>query len=265
MIVALLLLAVGLGDLVRHRVRGTLAPLLGVAVGLAVLTGGALVTGAPLLECLLVAPIVVIWMLAMRSDGDGRLPLWPLPVVGLAVLAGAVAGTPASEATGPAVAWLEALSERGVPDIALGASLTVVAVSTALVTTANLIVRSVLDFARGTVSADAERDDSRWAVRVGRRQIATLERDAGAPHSARSGGALLGGRLIGPLERLLIVLLAAFGAQALIAALLAAKGIVRFPEISADRRFGSKAEEFLIGSLTSWALAALAWGLVAGA
>ena len=36
---------------------------------------------------------------------------------------------------------------------------------------------------------------------------------------------------------------------------MAAQGIVRFPEISADAGKGSRAEEFLVGSLTSWGLA----------
>ena len=76
---------------------------------------------------------------------------------------------------------------------------------------------------------------------------------------------MLGGRIIGPLERLLIVFLALAGAPTLIAALLAAKGIVRFPEISADRGTGSKAEEFLIGSLTSWGLAGLGFLLIVAA
>lgn len=66
---------------------------------------------------------------------------------------------------------------------------------------------------------------------------------------------LRGGRIIGPLERLLLLALGTAGAFPVIAALLAAKGIVRFPEISQDSTLGSKAEEFLIGSLTSWSLA----------
>ncbi|MFB2555942.1 hypothetical protein [Herbiconiux liangxiaofengii] len=71
---------------------------------------------------------------------------------------------------------------------------------------------------------------------------------------------LRGGRLIGPLERLLIVALSLAGALPIVAGLLAAKGIVRFPEISNDRARGSKAEYFLVGSLVSWALALLAAG-----
>jgi hypothetical protein len=71
---------------------------------------------------------------------------------------------------------------------------------------------------------------------------------------------LRGGRLIGPLERLLIVGLTLAGALPIVAGLLAAKGIVRFPEISNDRARGSKAEYFLVGSFVSWALALLGAG-----
>ena len=77
---------------------------------------------------------------------------------------------------------------------------------------------------------------------------------AGAPAPRRG---LSGGRWIGPLERLLIVLMAASGPQAAIAAIIAAKGVIRFPEVSKDDT-GEKAEEFLIGSLVSWGLAAAA-------
>ena len=67
---------------------------------------------------------------------------------------------------------------------------------------------------------------------------------------------LKGGRFIGPMERILVLGLALAGAEGIIGALMAAKGIVRFPEISADRERGGRAEEFLVGSLTSWGLAA---------
>ncbi len=70
------------------------------------------------------------------------------------------------------------------------------------------------------------------------------------------GPALRGGRWIGPLERLLIIVLAGADAQVAIAAVVAAKGVIRFPEISQDSS-GEKAEEFLIGSVSSWILAAL--------
>lgn len=65
-----------------------------------------------------------------------------------------------------------------------------------------------------------------------------------------------GGRWIGPLERLLVIVLVGAGADVAIGAVVAAKGVIRFPEISQDST-GEKAEEFLIGSISSWILAAL--------
>ena len=70
------------------------------------------------------------------------------------------------------------------------------------------------------------------------------------------GGSMRGGRWIGPLERILILLLASVEAPAAIAAIVSAKGVIRFPEISEDKA-GQKAEEFLIGSFASWILAVL--------
>lgn len=83
-------------------------------------------------------------------------------------------------------------------------------------------------------------------------------------HAAEADGdaPLRGGRWIGPLERILLLLLASAGAHhTAIAAVIAAKGVVRFPEISRDEG-GGKAEEFLIGSLASWTLAVLAAALL---
>ncbi len=78
---------------------------------------------------------------------------------------------------------------------------------------------------------------------------------AAAASPASIVGGLKGGRLIGPLERILILGLFVAGAAAVIAALIAAKGIVRFPEISKDAEGGNRAEYFLVGSLVSWAVA----------
>ncbi|QIG38074.1 hypothetical protein G5T42_00050 [Microbacterium sp. 4R-513] len=66
---------------------------------------------------------------------------------------------------------------------------------------------------------------------------------------------LKGGRLIGPLERILVFALTLAVMYPLLAAVLAAKGIVRFPEISRDSAAGNRAEYFLIGSLVSWVIA----------
>lgn len=81
----------------------------------------------------------------------------------------------------------------------------------------------------------------------------------GSALGAVPGSHLKGGRVIGPLERIFITVLIVFNAYHIVAALMAAKGIVRFPEISAEAKrddaTGTKAEEFLVGSLASWGLA----------
>ncbi len=109
---------------------------------------------------------------------------------------------------------------------------TVLGVTALLSTPANHAVRATLNLARDPSGSKQK----------------TIDHD--------SQPSLQGGRWIGPLERILLLLLAVSSAHAAVAALVAAKGVIRFPEISKDDS-GEKAEEFLIGSLTSWTLAVL--------
>ena len=119
----------------------------------------------------------------------------------------------------------------------------VVGVVVLLTVPANRVVADILAVARHSTQGDGK------AV-------------AGCVPSQESGkqdemeGSMRGGRWIGPLERILILLLASVEAPAAIAAIVAAKGVIRFPEISQDKA-GQKAEEFLIGSFVSWILAVL--------
>lgn len=80
--------------------------------------------------------------------------------------------------------------------------------------------------------------------------------DAG-PHVLDSEQTLKGGRILGPIERWFIFALALGGHLEAIAAIVAAKGIVRFPEISRSDSSGTKAEYVLVGSFVSWFLALL--------
>lgn len=73
---------------------------------------------------------------------------------------------------------------------------------------------------------------------------------------------LKGGRWIGPLERITLTGLLVAGAYPVVAGLIAAKGIIRFPEMHEDRAEGNKAEYFLVGSFVSWAVAIVAAGLL---
>lgn len=260
MIAAVLLLAVGVGDLARRRLSGTAQPIVGLVVAAAILLIAGVGYAGPLgiapVTTGIAAVIAALWMLAVRIDETVTPPLWPAALLVAAVTLGAVL-TP----------W-NAEPVRVVPgaaELEPGLALAVLAVVAALTTTANLITRAMLQVARGSHPGQGVHPDSRWVMRWGRRRALVIEREDAESGPPAAPSTLQGGRIIGPLERLLIVALALVGAQGLIAALLAAKGIVRFPEISADRRFGSKAEEFLIGSLTSWALAGLGVALVARA
>ena len=121
----------------------------------------------------------------------------------------------------------------------------VVGVVVLLTVPANRVVADILAVAR-----QSSRGSGEVVAAAGRRP---------SPESGKQdepGSSMRGGRWIGPLERILILLLASVEAPAAIAAIVAAKGVIRFPEISQDKA-GQKAEEFLIGSFASWILAVL--------
>jgi len=232
---------------IRSRAVGWL-----LAVVLVLLLAGLAVLGLGVPGPWAAAAVVaaVLWMLVMPLGEPPRRaepPLWPVPV--LLVLVAAALLVDRSAPTG----WLaNAIAASALPaaPTQLLAGLAVVLV---LTRTANLVVRAALGFARAGGDGDvAAEDGRRWVLRLAGRPVGSVEP---ARTAAPNGLQLLGGRVIGPLERLLFVALFLLGAHPVIVALLAAKGIVRFPEISADRGRGSKAEEFLIGSLTSWSLA----------
>lgn len=142
-----------------------------------------------------------------------------------------------------------------------GAALAVVALCAALQDEPQAAARRAADLCRGagcllllTTPANRLVIDLLAVARGRTRASDAAEADGDAP--------LRGRRWIGPLERILLLLLASAGAHhTAIAAVIAAKGVVRFPEISRDEG-GGKAEEFLIGSLASWTLAVLAAALL---
>lgn len=73
---------------------------------------------------------------------------------------------------------------------------------------------------------------------------------------------LKGGRVLGPMERTFIFALGVSGDLTAAAVVVAAKGLLRFPEISSSARDPARqvdelTEYFLVGSLTSWLLAVL--------
>ena len=86
----------------------------------------------------------------------------------------------------------------------------------------------------------------------------------GVPAASHEGD-LKGGRLLGPMERVFILVLAVAGELTAAAVVAAAKGLLRFPELQRSRtEEGPTAvsEYFLIGSFASWLLAVLGWLII---
>lgn len=238
MIAALLVLSIALAD-IAGWVAARFAPVrrrVGVQL-IAIVVASALVAGGSLLFA-----HIGWWAVAVFVAGVTwpiLTELWPALTIGyFATIASAVLLTDPIQIGTSESAWSPSL-------------LLIVAVTAFLGLSANLVCRAALDRARvtdapGLVSAPAQ-PSTPAALRQ-----AFEARYVPAP---RQPGQLRGGRIIGPLERWFILFLALTGAQSIIIALLAAKGIVRFPEINKDEKNGTKAEEFLIGSLISWGLA----------
>ncbi|PJJ70647.1 hypothetical protein CLV46_0169 [Diaminobutyricimonas aerilata] len=251
MIASTLLFMVGTADVLRALPRPVRWPAVVVAwlaLGVAITLGLGLAWPLTLLTVI----GATAWVALMPSD-DRERPrrLWPALL--LAAVVGAVVAVDGAAPRGPlATAWRES-AVGPFADVAPGLALGALAVGVFLTRSANLIARAALGRALGDNAPTAASTNPGWRVRIGRAEVGAVET---VPRDPRTRPTLRGGRMIGPLERVLIVVLALADASTIIAALLAAKGIVRFPEISEDRGTGSKAEEFLVGSLTSWALSA---------
>ena len=254
MIASLVLIAIGVADAARANRPRMASVIIGIAsvlvVGIAAyfvlqISGWALIS---------IVVVATLWVVCMPDD-RARPRMWPIAVLAW-VLAG-LALVPTATESSPASDVLERASSSVLAEVSLATIVAALGVGLALTHTANIVARATLARVRPTSLAVAPHA-RRWRLRLGSWAIGSIERaePTRAP-AAEPQSTLRGGRLIGPIERLLIVALAMTGAYAVIAALVAAKGIVRFPEISADSETGSKAEEFLIGSLVSWGLAAL--------
>ncbi|MGH0034661.1 MAG: hypothetical protein ACQGVK_06500 [Myxococcota bacterium] len=239
---ACLLLALAAADAVAGglsgwpRSRGRAA--LGLGAGLAVALGSSFgFASAPVpLGWLAFAGVALVGWIGLRtlpvSEGTG----WPLAWMALAGL-GLLLGIPGELTLRPA--WVETV--RGSPWPGLAAAspeqvLFTAAAFAALTTTANGLVRSTLALA-GSNFQTAETT-------------------------------LLGGRLIGVLERWLILGFVLAGEATAAALVVSAKSLVRFPELTAARDQASQHDErprpvdvvteyFLLGSMTSWLLALL--------
>jgi hypothetical protein len=252
-IASLLLLSIGLADIARAIPSVVVRWLSVFAVWAATAVTGVAGLGVPIWAVVVIVLLSAAWAVAVSGNEKSRRGVWPALVLLLIVAAVTLADSTA--ATGFVVDAYENIRLDALADVDLRTALAGVAVAVFLTRSGNLIARAALGRSRDPEPTSTAPTREGWELRVRGVLFGTVTRPAQA---APDGPVLRGGRMIGPLERVLIVILALAGAPAIIAALLAAKGIVRFPEISADRASGSKAEEFLVGSLTSWSMSGAA-------
>jgi len=254
-VTGLVLLAIGSADTARQFLRGRALRILLVAAAVAVIVLAAL-TAAPLAGLFAVA-MAVVWMWVFPSQARARAGFWPAVALAVVCIVFVALLGPREEAGILGAVW-DIPTPWG--PLSVDHTLLLVGAVCILLESGNVIVRAALSSempaalpgtdARAGLPPDAEIGTSPDPTVAGDRPI------------AEPVPTLKGGRLIGPLERVIVFALTLTGVYSLLAAVLAAKGIVRFPEISRDGDTGSRAEYFLIGSLVSWVVALAAAFLV---
>ena len=250
-VTALILIAIGTADLIRQfvvpRWRRLALAITGVAVILLSVFAGAWPAGV------LAVALAAAWIWLLPNHSAARARFWP--VIGLAVICGGFVAVLGSRHDAGLLGGVWSFPSP-LGTLSLDKALLTVGVVLFLLESANIIVRTALsdemtrdEMASGEATVDAPATAS-----------ANTEGEASTV-LAQPKKTLKGGRLIGPLERVLVFTLTLSGIYTILAAILAAKGIVRFPEISRDGD-GNRAEYFLVGSMVSWVVALAAAFLV---
>jgi hypothetical protein len=262
-LLALLLGALGIADLVRARSSSLPRLWLAATLGIAAFLLASIGSGQHWWWSPVAAAAVIVWLVSTReSDGSHRAGYWAVGGIAAVIVVAFVWGPMLPPVSGAIVDWYHDLPYTALGAVPFTSFALTIGGALFLVETANVIVRLAL---RGEKTRTAEvlaaeasappvvletRRRSWW-----RASSAPVEPPTPAPVAAFTE--LKGGRFIGPLERLFLLALVLAGAFTAVAAIVAAKGIIRFPEISKDAVGGSKAEYFLVGSFASWALVLL--------
>lgn len=231
---AVMLIAVGIADACRRAWRTRWVPAAAGPVSIVVLAVlSALWRPGDLVLLTIAAGATVAWeLLCERTERTGRHAVRPLVVlaaaIGLLIILSGLGSR-----VGGAVAHWSAWSTLSLDADPTWLLMVCAAVLLQLVT-GNQIVRLILA-ATGSL------------------------RPPGQPQPSDR---LKGGRLLGPMERVLILGLGLAGQLAASTAVIAAKSIIRFPELSSTRKdagdqpgIDEVTEYFLVGSFASWLLA----------
>lgn len=241
--IAVLMVGIALADL-GHSIRPVRFVPECVGAGVAVLVGilCGLTELRDVLALVVIVAVVVAWGVTVR-EGFGRdRAAVPLLLIGAALTVAVLVAPAAAPAGGLLEDWL---SQGPLPVLdGLDADRVLLLVAAFLVqlSTGNVLVRLVLA-ATGTVNP------------------------------ARAGGIddpstqLKGGRLLGPMERVFILGLGLAGNLTAASIVVAAKGLLRFPELQSkpdQTRIHRLTEYFLVGSFVSWLVPLVCLVLLAG-
>lgn len=232
---AVLLIGVAVADL-AHSVRPVrLVPeCLGATVALGVGLACGLTSGRDVAALLAMAAAVLLWgQLVTRAFAPRGRAWQPLVALGLTLGATLAASPYAGQVDGLLGAWLAREPLPLLAGVDPDRVLLVLGALLVQMSTGNVLVRLVLE-ATGTV----------------------LPQTHGTPSDPEAR--LKGGRLLGPMERLFIVGLGLAGELTAAAIVIAAKGLLRFPELqsrSEQERIHQLTEYFLVGSFVSWLVA----------
>ncbi|MET0520636.1 MAG: hypothetical protein ABW156_01490 [Jiangellaceae bacterium] len=232
--IAVLLIGVAVADL-AHSIRPV--PIVNECTGAAVAVWAGLVAGLTdwpdLLALAVIAGLVVLWgQTVTRSFARG--PAWvPLLVLGGSLALGVLCSAWASPAGGVLGEWLESTQVPALRGMTADRALLLTGAVLVMLSTGNVIVRLVL-VATGTTNP-------------------ALHDTPDDPEQR-----LKGGRLLGPMERVLIVGLGLAGHLTAASIVIAAKGLLRWPELQSkpeQQWIHRLTEYFLVGSFVSWLFA----------
>ncbi|SKA97284.1 hypothetical protein SAMN06295879_2306 [Agreia bicolorata] len=205
-----------------------------------------------------VALAIVLWRYGMARATRSQLAgLVVVLALGGAVVIIVAAGPSLPLPHGVVVDWYGSLPYQALAGVSFTTFALVIGAVLFLIETSNVIVRLALraESEVPVAAADKSIADSESLTEAAQRSIFSIgkKKMVVVPPPDDDIVKLKGGRYIGPIERLFLLALILAGQFGVMAAVVAAKGIIRFPEISKDAE-GSKAEYFLVGSFTSWAL-----------
>ena len=229
--IALLLVGIAVADL-GHSVRPVrfVPECLGAAVAVVLGVLCDLTRLRDVLALVVIAAVVVAWGLTVRQGfGRNRASL-PLAVIGLALAVAVLVAPAAGPAGGVLADWLDRDPLPVLHGLDADRVLLLAGAFLVQLSTGNVLVRLVLA-ATDTVNP----------TKVG-----------GVDDP---GTQLKGGRLLGPMERVFILGLGLAGHLTAASIVIAAKGLLRFPELQSkldQTRIHRLTEYFLVGSFVSW-------------